>query len=217
MIDVVQHIEAIQREVGRGTIPAGEGRLVRLRRDFSAPIDEVWDALTNPERIGRWFLPISGDLRLGGTYQFEGNAGGTILACERPNRLRATWEFGPGGASELEVRLTPVDDETTTFELQHVAVVPDDMWDQFGPGAVGVGWDMGLLGLGLHLATGATVDDPIAWQLSDEGRDFAQRSSEAWGAANVASGADPDAAALAVANTLAFYTTPPEGEAGEGS
>ena len=72
-------------------------------------------------------------------------------------------------------------------------------------------------GLGLHLATGATVDDPIAWQLSDEGRDFAQRSSEAWGAANVAAGADPDAAAQAVANTLAFYTTPPEGEPGEGS
>ena len=65
MIDVVQHIEAIQREVGTGTIPAGEGRVVRLRRDYAASIDEVWNALTNPERIGRWFLPISGEYRIG--------------------------------------------------------------------------------------------------------------------------------------------------------
>ena len=33
-----------------------------------AAIDDVWDACTNPERIPRWFLPVSGDLRLGGRY-----------------------------------------------------------------------------------------------------------------------------------------------------
>lgn len=64
-----------------GRIAAGEGRTVRLRRIYDAPIDDIWDALTDPERIGRWFLPISGDFRLGGRYQFEGNAGGEIRAC----------------------------------------------------------------------------------------------------------------------------------------
>jgi hypothetical protein len=54
------------------------------------------------------------------------------------------------------------------------------------------------------------VDDPIAWQLSDEGREFFTRSSTAWGAANIASGADPEAAASAVANTTAFYVPGPE-------
>lgn len=38
----------------------------------------MWDACTDPERIPRWFLPISGDLRLNGRYQLEGNAGGAI-------------------------------------------------------------------------------------------------------------------------------------------
>src|SRR6185503_16551777 len=94
MIDIVNQIEAVRREVGEGRIAAGEGRAVRLRRTYQAPIEDVWDAVTNPERITRWFLPISGDLRLGGSYQFEGNAGGTILACERPNRLQVTWVFG---------------------------------------------------------------------------------------------------------------------------
>jgi uncharacterized protein YndB with AHSA1/START domain len=213
MIDIANEIESIQREVGSGQIAAGEGRSVKLRRTFDAPIDDVWDALTNPDRIGRWFLPISGDYRLGGTYQFEGNAGGKIVACDRPNSLRVTWVYGetinPEDVSEIEVRLSPAGEEATVFELEHIAIVPEDRWAQYGPGAVGVGWDMGLLGLSLHLH-GGKIEDPIAWQSAPEGRDFATRSSSAWGAANVAAGADPQAADQAVANTTAFYA-PPEG------
>jgi uncharacterized protein YndB with AHSA1/START domain len=213
MIDIVHEIEAAQREVDRGRIAAGEGRTIRLRRTYDAHIDDVWDALTNPERIGRWFLPVSGDYRLGGRFQFEGNAGGEILACDRPDRLRVTWAYGdtgnPADVSELEVRLTAAGDEATTLELEHIAVVPDEMWDQFGPGAVGVGWDQGLLGLSLHLRGGQAVADREAWQLSDEGREFARRSSEAWGEANRAAGADPDAAQRGVANTIAFYAPDP--------
>jgi uncharacterized protein YndB with AHSA1/START domain len=213
MIDIVRQIEAAQREVGTGRIAAGEGRTIRLRRTYDAPIDDVWDALTNPERIGRWFLPISGDYRLGGRYQFEGNAGGEIVACERPHRLRVTWAYAqtgdPSDVSELEVRLSPDGDEATVFELEHTAVVPDEMWGEYGPGAVGVGWDQGLLGLALHLQ-GGSVSDPPAWQLSDEGRDFARRASEAWGEANRAAGADPEAVARGVANTITFYAPDPE-------
>jgi len=216
MIDIVQHIESVHREVGAGHLPAGEGRAVRLRRDYDTPIEEVWDALTDPARIGRWFLPISGDFRLGGRYQFEGNAGGKIVACERPNRLKATWEYGdisdPGAVSEVEVRLSKLDEGTTRFELEHVAIVPEEMWDQFGPGAVGVGWDGGVLGLTLHLR-GGQLEDPIAWQLSDEGRDFSTRASVKWGAANEAAGTNPEAVARGVANTTAFYAPEPDAEA----
>ena len=213
MVDIVREIEAVQRKVGRGLIPAGDGRVIRLRRTYDAPIDDVWDALTNPERIGRWFLPISGDYRVGGRYQFEGNAGGEIVSCDRPNAFKVTWVYGdmgdPAAVSELVVRLEAVGDEATTFELEHTAVVPDEFWDEYGPGAVGVGWDQGLLGLSLHLRGGASVGDPIAWQLSDEGREFAKQSSEAWGEANATAGADPAVVAHNVASTLAFYTTVP--------
>jgi uncharacterized protein YndB with AHSA1/START domain len=212
MIDFLHEIDATEREVRRARVGAGDGWSIRLRRTLDAPIDDVWDALTNPERIGRWFLPISGDYRVGGRFQFEGNAGGAILACERPGRLLVTWEYGEMGsdaqASQVEVRLTPDGDEATVFEFAHTAVVPDDAWAQYGPGAVGVGWDGGLLGLALHLR-GRSVDDPVAWQLSAEGREFSTRSSEAWGAANVAAGADPEAAARSVANTTAFYAPDP--------
>jgi uncharacterized protein YndB with AHSA1/START domain len=216
MIDIVREIEAVKREVGTGRTAAGEGHAIRLERTYGADIEDVWDALTNPERIGRWFLPISGDYRIGGHYQFEGNAGGEIVACDRPDRLRVTWVYGvpasPADVSEIEIRLTAAGEAATTLVLEHVAIVPDEMWDQFGPGAVGVGWDGGVLDLALHLR-GGSVDDPIAWQLSDEGRAFFTRSSEAWGVANEAAGADPAAAATMVANTTAFYTTVPENDA----
>jgi uncharacterized protein YndB with AHSA1/START domain len=210
MIDIVREIEAVQREVGSGPLAAGEGRAIRLRRTYDAPIEEVWDALTSPERIRRWFLPISGDYRVGGRYQLEGNAGGTILTCDRPNLFRVTWAYGepasPADLSELEIRLTRAEEGTTTLELEHVAIVPGELWEQFGPGAVGVGWDSGLLGLSLHLR-GASLGDPTTWQLSDEGRAFSARSSAAWGTANEAAGASPEVAATAAANTTAFYAS----------
>jgi len=114
-----------------------------------------------------------------------------------------------GPDSEVVVRLTPVGDGSTTVELEHIAIVPDEFWDQFGPGAVGVGWDGAVLGFSLHMR-GGSVDDPIAWQLSSEGREFFAQSSAAWGAAYEASGADPDAVAKAVANTTAFYAPEPQ-------
>ena len=214
MIDIVREIEAVHREVGERQIPAGNGRMVSLERDFDAAIDEVWDAVTNPERIGRWFLPISGDYRLGGSYQLEGNAGGQILECNRPNQLKVTWVYGPmprdADISEVEVRLQAVGDGATRLRLEHTAVVPEDRWTEYGPGAVGVGWDGAMLGLSLHLRTGSTVEDPEAWQVSDEGRAFNTRSSEAWGEANRAAGADPEVAARGVTNSTAFYVPDPE-------
>jgi uncharacterized protein YndB with AHSA1/START domain len=214
MIDIVREIEAVRREVGKSHIPAGDGRSVRLERDYDAPIEDVWDAVTNPARIGRWFLPISGDYRIGGRYQLEGNAGGQILECNRPSQFKVTWVYGPmpsdADISEVEVRLSTVNDGTTRLLLQHTAVVPEDRWQEYGPGAVGVGWDGALLGLTLHLRGAAAPEDPEAWQLSDEGRAFNTRSSEAWGEANRAAGADPEVAANAVRNSTAFYAPDPE-------
>jgi uncharacterized protein YndB with AHSA1/START domain len=212
MIDTLSALGATQREVRRAQLAGSDGWAITLRRMLDAPIDDVWDALTDPKRIGRWFLPISGDYRLGGHYQFEGNAGGEIVECDRPNRLKVTWVFGPQGdapPSEVVVRLTPAGDDRTVFEFEHTAVVPDEFWDDYGPGAVGVGWDGGLLGLTLHLA-GGSIEDPNAWQTSAEGRDFYTRSSAAWGEAYRASGADDDTVGRAVTNTTAFYAPPPD-------
>src|SRR6266542_4954669 len=94
MIDVTEQINAVRRTVGTRVLEAGEARTVTISQVYDATIDDVWDACTNPERIPRWFLPISGDLRLHGRYQLEGNAGGTIERCDPPKSFAATWEYG---------------------------------------------------------------------------------------------------------------------------
>jgi uncharacterized protein YndB with AHSA1/START domain len=176
-------------------------------RTYDTTIDDVWDALTNAERIPRWFLPISGDLRLGGRYQLEGNAGGEIHRCEPPRHLAITWEYG-GDVSWVDVRLDPDAEAGTRLELEHVAYVPEELCDQYGPGAVGVGWDQALLGLAQHLSTGATLNpqEAVAWLGSEEGKDFVRRSSEEWCRASIAAGTDPAAATVAAGRTTAFYT-----------
>src|SRR5258706_15842676 len=114
MIDIPSQIGAIARAVGAPVVSSGEPSLgVTVTRRYPAPVEDVWDAIVDPHRLRRWFLPISGDLRVGGTFQLEGNAGGSILACEAPRLLRVT--FG-GETSVVEVRLTAEGDETL-FEL----------------------------------------------------------------------------------------------------
>jgi uncharacterized protein YndB with AHSA1/START domain len=211
MIDVVNELDRIRRDVGTAQLPPGEARVVRLERTYDAAIDDVWDALTNPERVGRWFMPVTGDFRIGGSYQLQGNAGGKIVECDRPNLFRITWIYGPDAdpqGSEVEVRLASAGGEVTRLELIHTAVVPEEFWGVYGPGAVGVGWDGALLGLALHLL-GGTVGDPTAWQLSDEGKAWSTGSSERWGAVSRAAGEDADTVASMIANTTSFYTGDP--------
>src|SRR6266566_8874005 len=170
MIDVMHEINAAERKVGSRVLNSGEARTVTISRTYAGSIEDVWDACTNPERIPRWFLPVSGELRVGGRYQLEGNASGTIERCDPPRSFAATWEYG-GEVTWIEVRVEPEEDGRTRFTLEHIAHVDNARWLQYGPGAVGVGWDLALIGLGLHLATGA-ANDPAefaAWTGSPEG------------------------------------------------
>jgi uncharacterized protein YndB with AHSA1/START domain len=207
MTDVTEEINAVRRVVGTRTLEAGEARVITVSRTYPARIEDVWDACTNAERIPRWFLPISGDLRLGGRFQFEGNAGGTIERCDPPHEIDATWEFG-GDVSWVRLRLVAEAGERTRLELEHVAHVDDERWAQFGPGAVGIGWESGFFGLAQHLGSGpvAGAEAGAAWMASDEGREFVTRSSEAWRAASVAAGTPEDEAAAAADRTTAAYT-----------
>jgi uncharacterized protein YndB with AHSA1/START domain len=210
-VDVARYVGAVTREVESREIEGRMARVVVATRIFDTTIEDVWDAVTNAERLPRWFLPITGDLKLGGRYQLQGNAGGTITECEPPRHLGVTWEFG-GSVSWVTVRLSPDPKGGTRLELEHAAHV-EAHWEKFGPGAVGIGWDLGLLGLARHLETGAVVNHEEAhkWSASDEGKTYMRLSGGDWCRADIASGAEPDAAKASAARTIAFYTgeTPP--------
>jgi len=205
MIDIASQLEAIHREVGKQDVGDSEVVAVLLRRNYPAQINDVWDAITDPDRVKRWFLPISGDLRVGGSFQLEGNAGGDILECAAPRRLKVT--FG-GPNSLVELRLSPDGDDATVVELEHT--VPIEM-ARSGAGAlyVGPGWDGALLALDLYLS-GEVAADPVAAANSPEGLEFSKRSVDTWiGIVESSGTATPDEISAATEMALAQFA--PEG------
>lgn len=173
MIDILEHINAVQREVSR----TGETATVRMRRSYQAEPEELWDALTDPERMRRWFWPVTGDFRVGGTFQLQDNAGGEILECEPPKRFKVT--FG-GPTSLLELRLLPGSGASTELVLEHSMGEPPAPG---GSGAlwVGPGWDGGFLALALYVSGDLPEDtNPVDMADSPEVVRFNEQSVRAW-------------------------------------
>lgn len=185
-----------------------EGKPVRnvtLERSYDTTTDDLWDAITNPERLPRWFLPVRGELQLNGRYQFEGNAGGMITECVPPRLVSVTWEFG-GGMSWVEVRIASEGIARSRLTLSHICPV-DDHWEKYGPGAVGIGWDLGLCGLAVHLHdAGSDRFDEDVFAGSIEGKAFITSAIEDWRRAAVAAGQAPSLAEAAAKLTTSFYT-----------
>src|SRR5262245_26329742 len=203
-LDFARQLGAVRRSVTSLERDGQPARAVTLERVYGTSVDDLWDALTSAERIPRWFLPISGDLKLGGRYQFKGNAGGSITACDPPTYLAATWEFG-GSMSWVEVRLATEAKQRARLTLIHTAPVSDH-WVTYGPGAVGVGWELGLLGLALYLDhPDAEKPDEATFATTPDGRQFIVGSSEDWGRASIAGGTEATAARAAAGRTTAFY------------
>ncbi|RGC65714.1 hypothetical protein C5N14_27315 [Micromonospora sp. MW-13] len=217
MIDIVSQINATQREIANQAVATGEGRSLLLCRVYDAPIEDVWSACTDPERLSRWLGPIEGDLRAGGTFQLKDNAGGDILRCEEPRLIKVTWVLGEGMPTEVEVRLATGYDGRTVFELEHAspAQIVDELVRSYGPGGtigIGCGWDLALLGLDLFLHGGVRFD-PATWQDTPEGKEFAIRSCHAWGPAiQAAWGTSADDIATAIAFVVQHFAPETSGD-----
>lgn len=176
MIDIASQLKAIDREVTKRPGPDGEEEVcVQIRRTYAAAVTDVWDALTDPDRMKRWFLPVSGDLQPGGTFQLEGNAGGDILSCEPPRLLKVT--FG-GPTSLVELRLSPDGDGRTTLQLEHTVPIAIAQ-NAAGALFVGPGWDGAFVALDRYLE-GDVSDDPVAAANSPEGLELSRQSVDAW-------------------------------------
>jgi uncharacterized protein YndB with AHSA1/START domain len=91
----------------------GARRGVRFERRFAATVEEVWDALTRPERLARWLAPGAIETRVEGAVRLDfGDGGlvtGRVLRCEPPSVLEFEWRF-PGETQSV-----------VCFELSHAA------------------------------------------------------------------------------------------------
>ena len=158
-----------ERAIGTKLIAAGEARTLVLQRRYLHPTEDVWDAISDPAALRRWFIEPKGNLRLGGTFALEGSAHGRILRCDRPRMLRVTWLYGPGHGDEVEVRLAKADDGGTDVILEHASIaagVGDDETNAFV--GVGAGWELAMEYLGRYLRDELPVGSGGAFHAASE-------------------------------------------------
>lgn len=113
------------------------GNRLVFTRTFRAPIDDVWQSVTDPESTARWFGPWKGPAGAGSTIQvqmrFEQGEpwmDATIEVCEAPRRLVLVTTGDHG--MRLELALAESAGATTLELLQHdwaPAAIAD-----YGPG-----------------------------------------------------------------------------------
>lgn len=112
------------------------------------------------------------------------------------------------------MRVGPEGEDRSRLTLTHICPL-DDHWQQDGPGAAGVGWDLGLLGLAVHLSgTGTDRFDEELLTGTAEGKRFIAGCSDDWRRADIAAGEDPAHAEAAARLTAAFYSGEPPKEFG---
>ncbi len=127
-----------------GRLERIDGRLTLfVTRTFQAPIEDVWAAITEPERVARWLGAWTGDPSTG-TVQFAMTFEGQeppgdameIRECDPPRRLAVTSQVGEQ-RWYLDVDLSEADG-VTTLAFSQPDVDPEDSL------SVGPGWEFYL-------------------------------------------------------------------------
>ena len=133
-----------------GSITAiGDGRgVVRMEDVYDTSADDLWSALTTPDRLARWIGEVSGDLRVGGTFQARLTSGwegpGRVEICRRPERLLLVMMPGTVDETRIEATLTSAGDRTRlVIEERGIPI-------EHLPGH-GSGWQAHVEDLGAHL------------------------------------------------------------------
>ena len=171
------------------------------------PPGEVWDAIARPERLARWFAPVSGELRVGGRFRVAGFSGagqtaGAILACEPARRLELEWEAA-GEIGWVDIALSHYGGGGARLTFTH-SVRETERWRAFGPAGIGVGWDLASYALVGHLARPGVDIDLRTLAALPESRRLLASCAESWGRLAIEAGEDPDAA-RAAATAAALY------------
>lgn len=146
-----------------GTLRTVDGAgVVHLEDRFPTDVDDVWSALTDPERLARWLGEVDGDLRPGGSFRahflasgWEGT--GTVEVCEPPRHLLVSTSSPDQPEGEMEVWLH-ADGDGTRLVLEDRGMPPE------GLAAYGAGDQVHVEDLAAHLAGQGRCDARARWQ-----------------------------------------------------
>jgi uncharacterized protein YndB with AHSA1/START domain len=146
-----------------GSLRSADGKgVVRMQDRFDTDIDDLWSALTEPERLARWIGEFEGDLHLGGEYRaryFDGWEGtGRIEVCEPPRHLLVTTKH-LRQADEQAVEATLTADGNQTILVYEERGMPLNLI-----GAYGAGIQVHVENLEAHVAGRGRCDGEARWQ-----------------------------------------------------
>jgi uncharacterized protein YndB with AHSA1/START domain len=169
-----------------GTLRTADGAgVVRIEDRYDTDAEDLWSALTDPERLARWYGEVEGDLREGGEFRVhlpgpDINAVGNVEVCEPPHRLlvrtRETEESAHKGAGrpfEQTVEATLTSDEGHTILTIEVRGLPPGKLASYG-----VGWQLHAEALANYLAGQPGPDVGTRWgELTDSYEQLAAQIS----------------------------------------
>ncbi len=144
-----------------GTLRAVDGKaVVRMEDHFDTDADDLWSALTDPQRLARWIAHVDGDLRPGGAFQARFTSGwdgpGRVDVCQPPRRLLVTLNPGHDDETVVEAEIIP-DGERTRLVLEERGLPLN------GAAGHGAGWQAHVEDLGAHLAGRPAADWRARW------------------------------------------------------
>jgi uncharacterized protein YndB with AHSA1/START domain len=147
-----------------GTLGTVNGRgVVRVQDRFASTIDDLWSALTDPGRLGRWLGEFDGDLRLSGTFQArffasQWQGSGRIDVCDPPVHLAVTTSDADQGEEHVIEAWLTSDGEYTVVTIEErgmpIGLLP----------AYGAGVQIHLEDLGAHLTGHERGDAQTRWK-----------------------------------------------------
>jgi uncharacterized protein YndB with AHSA1/START domain len=123
-----------------GTLQTADGSgVVRIQDRFDAVLDDVWSALTDPERLAVWYGEVEGDLRPGGEYRARLHASGwkgtgRIEACEPPRHLLVVTTMDSEEPNEGTVEVTLAADGDQTVAVWEERGMPVELLAAYGAG-----------------------------------------------------------------------------------
>jgi uncharacterized protein YndB with AHSA1/START domain len=152
----------IPRSAIEGTLHSVDGvGVVRMKSRYETDIDNLWSALTDPERLARWYGKVAGDLRPGGEFTatvfgsgWDGR--GRIDVCVPPRKLGVTQWEDEGSKAVVGAELA-TDNGATILVIESRGIPVDLLW------AYGCGWQTHVEDLGSHLAGEECADWPVSW------------------------------------------------------
>jgi uncharacterized protein YndB with AHSA1/START domain len=144
-------------------------RTIRLQVFIHKSPKKVFKAISDPERLTRWFVDKATlSPHKGGRYSYSWEDGpahsGKVLEFVRGSRLTLTWQW-PGqeeiGVTRLKLSVTPKEDGTV-LKFNHSGFGTEGPWVDLYDGAIR-GWTYFLMNLKSVLEYGHDLRSPHDW------------------------------------------------------